>query len=212
MGIILLHRAFQKLDVTPQLFQFLDQQNLMHVFTCQSIRCGYQDQLESCHAGGISQPIQARTIELGTRVTIVTINMLRCQLPIGVLGYCILHSFNLLFNALTLHLTVGRYSCIKGDFHGHSPDRVIPGIVVLRFVPSSSAVGTDRCNPNAFVHRGILQLRDELAILFSCFLLNCGSHLGEAYLKFLFPQSQWATPMAQMQLTGARHAKFVICD
>jgi hypothetical protein len=53
-------------------------------------------------------------------------------------------------------------------------------------------------NPNAFVHRDILQLRDELAILFSCFLLNSVSHLGEAYRKPLFPQSQWATPMVQL--------------
>jgi hypothetical protein len=53
-------------------------------------------------------------------------------------------------------------------------------------------------NPNAFVHQDILQLRDELAILFSCFLLNSVSHLGEAYRKPLFPQSQWATPMVQL--------------
>jgi hypothetical protein len=65
------------------------------------------------------------------------------------------------------------------------------------FVPSSSAEGTDMRNPNAFVHRDILQLRDELAILFSCLLLNSVTHLGEAYRKPLFPQSQWATPMVQ---------------
>ena len=41
-------------------------------------------------------------------------------------------------------------------------------------------------NPNAFVHRDILQLRDELAILFSCVLLNSVSHLGEAYRKPYF--------------------------
>jgi len=52
-------------------------------------------------------------------------------------------------------------------------------------------------NPNAFVHRDILQLRDELAILYSCFLLNSFSHLGEAYRKPLFSQSQRATPMVQ---------------
>src|SRR3990172_9356759 len=147
MWIILLHRALQKLDVTPQFVHLLDQQNLMNVFTCPSIRCGNQDQFESCHAGGISQPIQARTIELGTRVTIVAINMLRCQLPIGILSYSLLQSLNLLFNALTLHLTVGRYSGIKSDFHGHSPDWVIPGVVGPRSVPSSSAEETDRWNP-----------------------------------------------------------------
>jgi len=67
-------------------------------------------------------------------------------------------------------------------------------------------------NPNAFVHQDILQLRDELAILFSYFLLNSVSHLGEAYRKPLFPQSQWAAPMVQLELTGACHAEFVICD
>jgi len=213
MGIILLHRAFQELDITTQLFQFLDQQNLMYVFAGQSIRCGYQDQLEWCHAGGIPQPIQTRTIEPRTRVTIVAINMLRCQLPIGVLSYSCMKSLNLLFNALTLHLTVGRYSGIKGDFHGLSPDWVIPEVVGLRsVVPSSSTEETDRCNPSNAAHQNILRLHDELAILFSYSLLNVVSHLGEAYPKFLFPQSQRATPPRQFQLTSSRQAEFVICD
>ena len=213
MGIVLLHRTFQKLDVTSQFFQFFDQQNLMNILTRQSIWCSYQNQFEGSHAGGISHPIQAWTIELGTRVTIVTINMLRRQLPIRMLGYCILYSLNLLLNTLTLHLTVSRYSCIKGDFHGRSPVWVILGIVFLQFVvPSSSAKETDRCNPNVFAHRGILRLSDELAILFSYLLLNAGSHLGEAYLKFLFPQSQRATPPRQLQLPLSCQAEFVICD
>jgi hypothetical protein len=204
MGIILLHRAFQKVDITTQFFHLLDQQYLMHIFTRQSIRCGYQDQLESCHAGGISQTIQSRTIELGPRVTIVAIHMLRSQLPIGILNYCLLQSLNLLFNALTLHLTVGRYSGINGDLHGHSPEWVIPGDVAPQSAPSSSAEETDRYNPNEVAHRNILRLRDELAILFSFFLLNVVSHLGEAYPKFLFPQSQRAAPPRQLQLSHWR--------
>jgi hypothetical protein len=128
------------------------------------------------------------------------------------LSYSFMKSLNLLFNALTLHLTVGRYSGIKGDFHGHSPDWVIPGVVGPRSVPSSSAEETDRCNPSDAAHRNILRLRDELAILFSCFLLNVVSHLGEAYPKFLFPQSQWAAPPCQLQLTSSCQAEFVICD
>jgi hypothetical protein len=90
---------------------------------------------------------------------------------------------------------------------------VILGIVFLQFVvPSSSAKETDRCNPNVFAHRGILRLSDELAILFSYLLLNAGSHLGEAYLKFLFPQSQRATPPRQLQLPLSCQTEFVICD
>jgi putative transposase len=172
VGIILLHWAFQKLDLTTQFFHFLDQQNLMYIFTSQSIRCGYQDQFESGHTGSISQPIQAWPIELGTRVTIVAIHMLWCQFPIGILAYSLLQSFNLLLYALTLHLTVGRYSGIKGDLHDHSPDWVIPGDVVPRSAPSSSAEETDKCNPNEVAHRNILRLYDELAILFSYALLE----------------------------------------
>ncbi len=37
-------------------------------------------------------------------------------------------------------------------------------------------------------------------------------HLGEAYPKFLFPQSQRPTPPTQLQLTLSRQAEFVICD
>jgi hypothetical protein len=212
MRIIILHWAFKKLDVTTQCFHFVNQQNLMNIFTRQSIRCGYQDQFESCHAGGISQSIQARTIELGTRVTIIAINMFRCQLPIGMLGNSHLQSLNLLFYTLTLHLTVGRYSGIKGDLHGHSPDWVIPGKVAPRSAPSSSAEETDRCSPSGVAHRNILRLRDQLAILCSYFLLNVVSHLGEAYPKFLFPQSQRPAPPRQLHLTPSCQTEFVICD
>jgi hypothetical protein len=212
MGIVFLHWAFQKLNVTTQFFHFLDQQDLMNVFTSQSIRRGYQNQFEGCHTGSISQSIQARTIELGPRVTIVPIYVLRCQLPIGILNHSLLQSLNLLFYALTLHLTVGRYSGIKGDFHDHSPAWVDPEVVLPRFVPSSSAEETGRCNPNEVAHRGILRLCDELAILFSYTLLKVISHLGEAYPKFLFPQPQRSMPPRQLQPTSSRQAEFVICD
>jgi len=38
------------------------------------------------------------------------------------------------------------------------------------------------------------------------------SHPGEAYPKFLFPQSQRAAPPRQLQLTSSCQAEFVICD
>jgi len=38
------------------------------------------------------------------------------------------------------------------------------------------------------------------------------SHLGEAYPKFLFPQSKRPTPPRQLQLTLSCQAEFVICD
>ena len=38
------------------------------------------------------------------------------------------------------------------------------------------------------------------------------SHLGEAYTKFSFPQSQRSAPPCQLQLTSSRQAEFVICD
>jgi hypothetical protein len=113
-----------------------------------------------------------------------------------------------LFNALALHLTAGRYSGIQGDLHGHSPDWDFLWIVV----PSSSAEETDRHNPSEAAHRDILRLYDELAILFSSLLLTIGAHLGEAYPKFLFPQSQRTTPPRQLQLTFSCQAEFVICD
>jgi hypothetical protein len=208
MGIVSLHRALQKLDFAAQLFQLLNQQNLVHVFTCQSIRSGNQDQFKSGHVGSVSHSIQVWTIEFGPRVTIITINMLRGKFPIWMLGDCLSQSFNLLLNALTLHLSVGRYSSVQSNLHDHSPDWV----VVLLFVPSSSVEGTDRRNPNAFANQGTLQLCDRLAIVFSCFLLNGFSHLGEAYLKSSFPQSQRATPPSQFQLTPSYQAEFVICD
>jgi hypothetical protein len=85
-------------------------------------------------------------------------------------------------------------------------------MVALLFAPSSSAEETDRRNPSAFAHREIPQLCDEFAILFSYFLLNWVPHLGEAYLKSLFPQSQWATPPCQLQLIPSCQTEFVICN
>jgi len=37
-------------------------------------------------------------------------------------------------------------------------------------------------------------------------------HLGEAYPKFLFPQSQRAAPPRQLHLTPSCQTEFVICD
>ena len=212
MGIIILHRAFQKLDVTTQVVQFFNQQNLMNIFASQAIRRSYQDQFQGSHAGRISQPIQTWTIELGTGITIIAIYMLLCQLPLGLLRNRFSQTLDLLFNALTLHLAVGRYSGVEGDLHGLSPDWVILWAVDPWFVPSSSAAETGRYSPSDAVHRNTLRLCDELAILFSCLLLNIICHLGEAYPKFLFPQSQRTAPPRQLQLAPSCQAEFVICD
>ena len=37
-------------------------------------------------------------------------------------------------------------------------------------------------------------------------------HIGEAYPKSLFAQSQWTTPPCQLQLAPSCQAEFVICD
>jgi hypothetical protein len=72
-------------------------------------------------------------IEFGSGITIIPLNMFFSQFPFGMLGDSCLHTFNLLFNALALHLTVGRYSDIQGDLHGHSPDWVIQWVVDPQF-------------------------------------------------------------------------------
>jgi hypothetical protein len=172
MGIIILHGAFQKVNVTTQVFQFFDQQNLMNIFTSQSIWCGYQNQFELSHAGSISQPIQPRTIEFGTGITIIPINMFFYQFPFGMLGDSFLQTFNLLFNALALHLAVGRHSDVQSDFHGHSPDWGFLWVVVPQLVLSSSAEEVDTRYPSDVVRLDILRLHDELAILFSLLLLT----------------------------------------
>jgi len=84
--------------------------------------------------------------------------------------------------------------------------------VDLRLVPSSSAEEVDRCDPNEVAHRNILRLCDELAILSSSLLLDMIFHVGEAYPKSLFAQSQWTTPPCQLQIAPSCQAEFVICD
>jgi len=79
-------------------------------------------------------------------------------------------------------------------------------------IPSSSAEEVDRCDPNEVAHRNILRLCDELAILSSSLLLDMIFHIGEAYPKSLFAQSQWTTPPCQLQLAPSCQAEFVICD
>jgi len=91
-------------------------------------------------------------------------------------------------------LAIGRYSGVEGDLHAHSPDWLILWALDPRFGPSSSAEEVDRCDPNEVGHQDILRLRDELAILSSSLLLDMICHIGEAYPKSLFAQSQWATP------------------
>jgi hypothetical protein len=98
--------------------------------------------------------------------------MFFCQFPFGMLDDSFLQTFNLLFNALALHLTVGRYSGIKSDLHGCSPDWVILRGIDLQFVPSSSTEEVDKRYPNDAARLDILRLHDELAILFSLLLLT----------------------------------------
>jgi len=80
------------------------------------------------------------------------------------------------------------------------------------FVPSSSAEETGRYSPSDAAHRNILRPCDELAIHFSYLLLNILCDLGEAYLKFLFPQSQRTAPPCQLKLAPSCQTEFIICD
>jgi hypothetical protein len=99
----------------------------------------------------IAQPIKARTIEIGTAVAVVAIDMLLVKVPGGLCCGVLLETGKLLLNGLCLLLTVGRDPDIHRDLHRVPPVGVARQGRALP-IPMSTVEGTGRRYPSAAGH------------------------------------------------------------
>jgi hypothetical protein len=106
MGVVT-HRPLQKLYLASVLGQLFEEHHLMDIVTCQSIRGGEEDPLERAQGGAIAQPIQARPIELGAAVPIISVDVVVRQMPVGLHHDMLAQASELLFNRLLLLLPIG---------------------------------------------------------------------------------------------------------
>src|SRR5262249_59917902 len=88
---------------------FFDQYHLMHVVARQPVWAGEQHTIQDSAFHAVAESVQTRTIQIGPAVTVIPENVVRRQrlaLQLQVLS----QPLQLLFNRLSLGLTVVRYS------------------------------------------------------------------------------------------------------
>ena len=78
---ILADRPVQKFHLAVMLLQFFDQQDLMDIFTRQTVRCSHENQVEFATRCPIPQTVQTWTIESTTAETIITKDISIRELP-----------------------------------------------------------------------------------------------------------------------------------
>ena len=104
---IIIHGAIEKLHVTPVLREFLNHEHLMDIVAGQAIGRREEDALKDCQGRLVPKPIQARAVELGPTIAIITVDMGFIQMPVRLSGDIVPQAGKLLFNRLLLLLPAG---------------------------------------------------------------------------------------------------------
>src|SRR6516225_5323545 len=117
---VLAHRAVQEFHSAAAAFPFFHQHHLMHVVARQPVWTGEQHTIQDSAFHAIAESVQPRTIQIGSAVAVIPENVGRRQrlaLKLQVLS----QPLQLLFNRLSLGLTVGRYAQINRSLHISPP-------------------------------------------------------------------------------------------
>ena len=101
----------------------------------------------------IAQPIKTWTIEIGSTVAVVAIDMLLMKMPGGLCCGVLLETGKLLLNGLCLLLAVGRDPDIHRDLHRVPPVGAVRQGQALPILLSIGE-GTGRRYPSAAAHQG----------------------------------------------------------
>ena len=149
---ILTHGPLQELDRTAPLGAFVDEEHVMDIITSQPVGSGHEHKVEDGQGSAIPQPIQARPVEFGPTIAIVSVDVFLGQMPVGLGRYMRAKTGKLLLNRLCLWLPGGRDTDLQGHFHGTPPAGVMAQARCLRRCPSPIAEGTGRRHP-IVVHR-----------------------------------------------------------
>src|SRR5215469_17328079 len=178
---VLAHRAVQEFHSTAAAFPFFHQHHLMHVVARQPVRTGEQHTIQDSAFHAIAESVQTRTIQIGSAVTVIPENVVRRQrlaLQLQVLS----QPLHLLFDRLSLGLTVGRYSQINRSLH-ISPRFLREGEtkpVDRGAGPSAEPIPGDvgRPGPTAARHSGSAETDEGLSTFASCAPPRCSSSRG----------------------------------
>src|SRR5215831_15923739 len=146
MGIVA-HRALDKLDPTAPLGEFIDQEHLMDIIACSPIGGGDEDAFNGCHGDAIAQAVETRPLESGAAVSLIAVDVLVGDMPIGVRGDSVTETAQLLLNRLVLLLTGRGDPSVQSDFHGCPPEDVMGQDGYLPRVPWSIAEGIGTPHP-----------------------------------------------------------------
>jgi hypothetical protein len=72
---IIIHGAIEKLHLTPVLREFLNHEHLMDIVAGQAIWRRDEGTLEDRQGRLVPKPVQARAVELGPTLAIITVDM-----------------------------------------------------------------------------------------------------------------------------------------
>src|SRR5215813_1119801 len=117
---ILAHRTVQEFHPTAAALPFFDQYHLIDVVARQPVWIGEQHTIQDAAFHAIAESVQTRTIQIGSAVAVIPENVVRRQ-RLALQLQMLSQSLQLLFNRLSLGLTVGRYSQINRSLHISPP-------------------------------------------------------------------------------------------
>jgi hypothetical protein len=209
---ILTHRPVQELDLTAPLGEFVDEEHLMDIVTCQPVGSGHEHQVKGGQGRAIPQPIQTRPVEFGPTIAVIAVDMFLRKMPVGPRREVLAKADQLLFNGLRLLLSGGRDTDIQSHFHGTPPAGVMAQDTCLRGHPSPIAEGTDRHHPTA-VHRHAVRSPCGVSAKAFSWVPPASSQYGtqkDTLAIGLVPQPVGATPPGQLECAPPGTAEFVI--
>ncbi len=147
---ILAHRTVQKFDPTSIFLQLFQQQHLVNIVPSQAIWGRHHDAVYLPSGDAIPQSIQTWPVKGCPAETIISEDIFNRQFPALLIG--IGHQpFQLLFNRLSLCLTLGRYPRINRYSHAAPPGRFVSDPVWRNEL---SLVLTNKLDPTGSVRLG----------------------------------------------------------
>jgi hypothetical protein len=122
---IITHGTINTLHPTAPLVEFIDQEHLMDIMASQAIGSCEHHACKGRHGHSIAQTVEAGTLEGGAAITVIAVDVLGSDMPVGLRGDIIVETAQLLVNSLLLLLTAGRDTDVESDFHGEPPEHAM---------------------------------------------------------------------------------------
>jgi hypothetical protein len=131
----LTHRALDTCDAAAPLGAFVDQEHLMHLVACSTLRGRDQHTCTGGHGRPSPEASEPGAVEFGPAITCITIDVLLSDMPLGVRRHVVAEATQVVRNRLLLWRTRRRDTGVQSDFHGVPPDEAMVQGWCLRCVP-----------------------------------------------------------------------------